>query len=219
MLCAGVAKTRRQLFWVQGERDNAFEHLGRAREMVETREASRAKAFVTSSLSRFLMLASEDAEAIRLGREALGMAELLGLDELRASTLNNIGVSRMQSGDLGGLRDLDESIAVGTRANAPTEVARAQLNLASVLWDQGELARSTALIDECSAVTARFGLAGFDRWIRGESVLPTYTLGRWAEALAGADEFLAEVEAGSLVAVVLARETPVSRCQPSSGPF
>jgi class 3 adenylate cyclase/tetratricopeptide (TPR) repeat protein len=186
-----------ELFWVRGEHDNAFEHLGRAREMVETREISRVKAFVTSSLSRFLMLASEDAEAIRLGREALGMAELLGLDELRASTLNNIGVSRVQSGDLGGLRDLDESIAVGERANAPTEVARAQINLASVLWDQGELARSSALMDECSALTARFGLAGFDRWIRGESVLPTYTLGRWGKALAGADEFLAEVEAGS----------------------
>ena len=47
-----------ELFWVRGEHDNAFEHLGRAREMVETRGVSRAKAFVTSSVSRFLMLAS-----------------------------------------------------------------------------------------------------------------------------------------------------------------
>ncbi|MGA7913207.1 MAG: adenylate/guanylate cyclase domain-containing protein [Candidatus Dormiibacterota bacterium] len=47
------------------------------------------------------------------------------------------------------------------------------------------------------AVMALFGLAGFDRWIRGDSVLPTYALGRWGRALAGADEFLAEVEAGS----------------------
>jgi class 3 adenylate cyclase/tetratricopeptide (TPR) repeat protein len=186
-----------ELFWVRGERDRAFEHLGRATEIVEASAVSRAKAFVTSSLSRYLMLAGEDVEAIRLGREALGMADQLGLDALRGSALNNIGVSRVGSGDLGGLHDLEESIAVGVRANAPTEITRGQINLGSMLWNLGELARSSALSDEAAAVATRFGLAGLDRWLRGGSVLHMYALGRWGEALAGADQFLVDVEAGS----------------------
>ena len=69
--------------WLRGDRDRSFKNLGRARELVEELEPSRVTAYVVSNISRFLMLAGENAEAIRLGTEALAMAEQLGLDELR----------------------------------------------------------------------------------------------------------------------------------------
>ena len=45
-----------------------------------------------ASASRHMMPAAETAEAIRYGREALAIAEQLGLDEVRANALINIGV-------------------------------------------------------------------------------------------------------------------------------
>jgi class 3 adenylate cyclase/tetratricopeptide (TPR) repeat protein len=186
-----------ELFRARGEADRALEHLSRARELVEARDVSRAKAFVAGALSRFMMLASQDAEAIRLGRDALGMAELLDLDDLRASTLNNIGVSRVHSGDLGGFEDLEESIAVAVRANAPVEIFRAKGNLASLLWQHGELERANALFEEAAAVVTRFGLRQHERFVRGERGGYLYARGDWNEALISVDQFLAEVEAGS----------------------
>ena len=39
--------------------------------------------------------------------QALAMAESLGLDELRAHALDNLGCARCNAGDLTGLRDLE----------------------------------------------------------------------------------------------------------------
>jgi len=61
---------------------------------------------VVANISRFETLAGEHESGIRSGREALAMAEELGIDELRSHALNNIGIARVGSGDDGGLEDL-----------------------------------------------------------------------------------------------------------------
>ena len=185
------------LTWESGDRDRAFEHLDRARDLVEEREPSRAKAYVLSQVSRFLMLASESAEAIRVGRQALALAEELGLDEVRAVALNNMGVSRVDRGDAGGIQDLEQSVTIADAANVPAESCRARGNLAALLWEHGDLERASQLWDDALEAASRFGHLSFGRWFRG--ILPSrlYPLGRWDEALAAADAFLAEVEAGS----------------------
>ena len=82
-----------------------------------------------ASVSRFRMLAGDSDHAIRVGREALAMAEELGLDELQAHALDNIGLSRLSIGDRGGLEDLDRSIEIADAINS-VESARAYGNLA-----------------------------------------------------------------------------------------
>lgn len=82
-------------------------------------------------------------------------------------------------------------------ANAPTERCRAEGDLSSLLFDQGQLRRAFAVLQDADAAAHRFGLVGRTRWFRGLRPGHQYALGRWDEALAGADEFLAEVEAGS----------------------
>ena len=52
-----------------------------------------------SQISRYRMLADKNEDAIRIGEEALSMAERLGLDELRAHALDNIGTARTNLGD------------------------------------------------------------------------------------------------------------------------
>jgi tetratricopeptide (TPR) repeat protein len=181
----------------RGDRDRALEHLSRARELVEARPSSRAKAAVLSTVAGFQMTSGETADAIRLGREALAMAELLGLDDQRARALNLIGVCRLDSGEPGGIEDLERSLVIATDASAPEQIWLALQNLAATHWARGQLAQASALGDRASEAALRFGLMGQSRGGRGDRAADQYVVGNWEEALKVADEFLAEVEGGS----------------------
>ena len=127
-----------EMYWLLGRRDSAFEHLRAAEALVEKEPSSYAKAYVMANVSRFWMLAGRSEDAIRVGQEALAMAEELGLDELRAEALTNIGTSRLWTGDTRGFEDLEQSIAIADAINS-VQSARAYGNLASSLVDFGEL--------------------------------------------------------------------------------
>jgi class 3 adenylate cyclase len=204
LLAAGdvdaAAEAERELaleFWVRGERDPAWQHLGMARQLVEQLGPSPVKAMTIAAAARLQMLANENDEAIRLGQEAIAMAEELGLGEVRAAALNNVGTARSLTGDDGGLADLAEAIRVAEGANAASEVLRAKGNLAVQLWISGRLEESIALWREAGGDAARYGQLGFSRWMRGVVVHPLWSVGAWDEALAAADRFIAEVEAGA----------------------
>jgi tetratricopeptide (TPR) repeat protein len=186
-----------ELEWLRGDAGESMRHLNRARALVDDREASRVKALVVSTVSRYLMLAGESAEAIRIGRDAAAMAEQFGLEAVRANALNNIGASRCHSGDPAGIDDLEEAIVLAEHANAPAEFCRARANLASVLWMRGSLERSASLRTEAQALASRFGQPLLVRWLRGATAREAYVLGLWDEAQTSVDEFIAEVEAGS----------------------
>jgi class 3 adenylate cyclase/tetratricopeptide (TPR) repeat protein len=194
---AEAESLRAELSWFRGDTDAAFEHFGRAKALVEDDEPSRAKAYVMTSICRHLMRAGGSAEAIRIAREALKMAEQLGLDELRADALSTIGDVKAQYGDPSGIEDLERSIAMAMEANKPVQICRVRDSLAVVLWDLGELKRSAAIFRETAEVASRFGQVGEGRWLRGTLVWIQFPLGHWQSALAVADDFLAEVEAGS----------------------
>jgi class 3 adenylate cyclase/tetratricopeptide (TPR) repeat protein len=176
-----------------GVRDTAVEHFSQAEALVRDLPPSPSKANVLGGVSRFLTLAGDDERAIRLGREALAMATELGLDELRAHALNNIGTARVSNGDLGGFADLEESIAISLEINS-WESVRAYSNLASHLAGLGELERSFAMNAEARELAKRFGLGEMTRKMEAERVWELYVRGRWEEALALADELIADFE-------------------------
>jgi class 3 adenylate cyclase/tetratricopeptide (TPR) repeat protein len=194
---AEAETTLGEAHWLQGDRDRAFEHLSRAQELVARSETTRIKAYVAMTSSRLLMLADDQEEALRVGREALAMTEELGLDELRAMALNNVGVARTYLGDLGGIGDLELAVELALKLNSPFESSRSQGNLAAMLWMRGELSRAVEWWARAEDAADAFPGTGFARWFRGQRVSYAYELGGWDEAIAVADEFLAEVEAGS----------------------
>jgi len=185
-----------ELRWHRGNRDDAFSHFERAASLVADSPRSQPKAFVTSSVSRFLMLAGRSEEAIRIGSEALGMAEELGLDELRAHALNNIGVAKLYIGDVSGLDDLRTSVEIADERNSP-ELLRGLENLASVTFQLGEISRAETLHRNALEVAQRFGIAGEFHWLRAELALDAYYLGRWDEAIPALDALIAESEEGA----------------------
>lgn len=125
------------------------------------------------------------------------MAEELGLDAVKAAALNNVGTSRANLGDDGGLDDLAEAVRVAAAASAPFELCRAKGNLAAHTWLRGELAHALDLWLEARAEAAHFGQHAMRRWADGVTIDKHWTLGDWKTALAEAEAFISHVEAGS----------------------
>jgi class 3 adenylate cyclase/tetratricopeptide (TPR) repeat protein len=196
-LAAEAAAMLGDTFWREGQRDTAFRYFDRARALVAQSGPSPSKAWVLSLHSRALMLAGRNDEAIELGRETVAMAESLGLAAIGAHALNNIGTARTSKGDLGGLADLEASIATAEEANAQRDVARGYINISSMALMLGDLQRARETQDRGMEVSERHGLGGQGRWLRGAQPTLLYHEGQWDEALRAADDFIAESEAGT----------------------
>jgi class 3 adenylate cyclase/tetratricopeptide (TPR) repeat protein len=176
------------------DRERVDAELARARELVRGAVPSASVARVLSQVSRYRMLAGDLDDAIEVGRAALSIAEQLGLEEVKAHALNNIGSARVRNGDPGGIEDLERSIEVAMAANSP-EAARAYHNLAEARFQTfGELERNEGLTAEALRVAERLGNVRQARYSRGVLNAYAYLGGRWDEYLTNADEFLAESE-------------------------
>jgi class 3 adenylate cyclase/tetratricopeptide (TPR) repeat protein len=188
-LAAEAAVLRAEIAWQVGDRALTSEHLSRAAALVGDLADSFSKAYVLSDLSRYHMLASERELAVSLGREALAIANRLGLEEVRAHALNNIGSSRIFAGDPGGVEELESAVEIATRIKSP-EAARAMNNLASSLWVRGETARAVALWRQTLVVAHDVGAPSIDRFARGLLMFVDYAEGNWDTALRSLDQFM-----------------------------
>jgi class 3 adenylate cyclase/tetratricopeptide (TPR) repeat protein len=177
-----------ELAWKHVGRDPANVHFARAEELVEGRDPSRSHAYVLAQLARFHSLAGFDEEAVRVGREALAMAEELGLDALRVHVLVTIGTARR---DREGVGDLERAIELGLALNTPA-AGRAYINLASVLFGLGDSDAARRLHEEGMAWARRFGMGGHARWLAAELAVDKFLNGEWDSALAEAEAFVAD---------------------------
>ncbi len=98
--------------------------FARAGELVEKAEPSPTVARVISRLAMPTMLRGEYDVTIELCERALGIADELGLDDLRSHVLNTRGVARVGHGDVGGLSDLEASIQIAEGLNAADAIIR-----------------------------------------------------------------------------------------------
>jgi len=187
-----------QVAWRRGRTAEMREHMAHARSLVAGTAASEIQAAVLTEASRYAMLAGEAEEAVATGREAIRLAEQLGLDELRANALNNVGSALGNVGDPAGMVMLEESISLARRINSVDALLRGLNNLGTQHVIQAELAKSDETIAELRAVAERYGYGGFLRFVEGGSgVGAPYQTGDWETSAATADAFLATVEAGS----------------------
>jgi tetratricopeptide (TPR) repeat protein len=148
---------------------------------------------VYAETSRFFALANRNREAAEVGRESLALARELGLRELQAHALNNIGTARVNDGDAEGFADLEEAFAIAEAINSP-EALRALGNQASHMGSLGELRRSHELYEHVVELSRRLGISGFVLWCEVELALLDYHAGRWDAALETAEAFLATID-------------------------
>jgi class 3 adenylate cyclase/tetratricopeptide (TPR) repeat protein len=181
----------------QGQGQAARQHAHRAAALLEGAGPSPAKALVLANLAASLLDSGQHEQAIRVGRQAFEMADGLGLDELRARARNYLGCARVDSGDPGGIADLEQALAIAVQANSPHS-AMAYSNLATSVEALGDLARGFELEAKGREVAERFGLVNELHRFRIWRVSEDYSRGRWDAALRGADAVITESEAGSV---------------------
>jgi len=174
----------------KGDRDRAYGRVDRAVELLEDREPSPAKAFVLSEVARYHFVGSRHHDAEEIGRQALRLAEQLGLDEIRAQTLCTIGAARAQSsGDQAGLDDLRRSIEIAGDTH-PIAASRARNNLGACLLLLGDFRGASAAWTSGFELAERFRGVPWADWLLGERIAVEYGLGRWDDSERGSEEFL-----------------------------
>jgi len=183
------------VWWHRGQHDEASVHLARAEELAGS-VASPATARVLATVARTRSIGGEPEEGLRLATEALAMAEALGLDELRAHALTTIGMAKGYFGDSTGVHDLEQALELALVAHSP-QAGTIVNNLAVADFFALDMRRTAIHFDEGRRIAERFGDGVNSRWLRGQQARMAFTLGRWDEAVSGADEFIAECEAGS----------------------
>jgi class 3 adenylate cyclase/tetratricopeptide (TPR) repeat protein len=181
--------------WEQGQRSAADSYLERAEGLASGGSPSEAKARVLSMTARLRALRGEDDSARRIADEALAMADALSLDELRSHSLGTIGLVKNRAGDPTAIRDLERSLELALEANSPL-ASQAANNLGVVSWNNGNVERWRELIPESHRLAQRVGDVQGTRWAQTGLFLEDFMSGRWEQALASADEFIAMCEAG-----------------------
>src|SRR5262249_30246050 len=145
--------------------------------------------------SRYSMLAGDTETAVRIGREALAIAETLGLDDVRAHALNNIGAARCSAGDLGGIADLERSIEIGTTGDSHGDLARAYNNLATIYGEHvGDVRRDLELRREAVRVAESVGNQRLARYAGAVLLFDNFYAGRWDDFIRKAERYLEESE-------------------------
>jgi class 3 adenylate cyclase/tetratricopeptide (TPR) repeat protein len=178
--------------WSRGQGEEVKAQLEQARSLVAGRPPSRTQAQVLEQAARYAMLGDRNEEAIATGREALLMAEELGLDDIRARVLNNMGSARVAAGDPdGGLEDLNQSIELATRLNIADEIVRGWNNRGTMKILLGRLAEADEDVMEAYRLAQHFGHRGFVRWFEGGPLMGQLWLaGRWDEVVERTTSFI-----------------------------
>jgi class 3 adenylate cyclase/tetratricopeptide (TPR) repeat protein len=196
---ADAEALRARLSWDRGDTAKALARIEQASSLVADAPPSGAKTRVLAERARLTMFAGRNEEAIAIAREALEMAEALDDKEHQSELLNTIAVARVgiDDSDRGAVDDLERSLVLARQAGAPDTLGRAVFNLAQIRSMTTGSLDVQELWDEAVATYERFGVEAGKRWFRGGYPGYLYMLGSWDEAHRLADEFIAEVEAGS----------------------
>ena len=184
-------------FWMQGRREDAAEHADHARALLADAPPSRSAVWVLLRLASRASLAGDHDRALVLILETRALAEQLGWEAGLSEALGLLGITRLHLGDRSGLEDVEQSIEVATAAGAFDALARAYNTFAVVQQMLGDLEAGYAARVEGARIAERIGFPGWSRWFKGVLVDHRYRRGEWEEALRAADEFIAEIEAGS----------------------
>jgi tetratricopeptide (TPR) repeat protein len=170
-----------ELAYDQGNGAQALDHFRRAAALVADQPTSRAKAETYIANGVYLALfdqprASDYAEA------GLAMAEELNAVDLQATALDRLAVVRLSQGEAEeSLRRAEQGIAL-SEGTVSLAAVRATGNLASLLGDLGQLARSRQMTERCVRIATTIGARRDVRWANAERVVGLYRDGAWEQA-------------------------------------
>ncbi|MGZ8693119.1 MAG: ATP-binding protein, partial [Gaiellaceae bacterium] len=192
-----AAEAERLLFrrdWFGGQTDSSLAHLHRALELVADAPPSRTKADVLAQAARNATISGDAEGALRIGQEALELAESLGLDDVRAAVSATFGLARTGMGDWDGIEDLEQALELAKTTDLPGLQINIANNLAEVYHRSGDVTRARGLFEAAHQTAARFGIRSGSRWSKAHLLEFAFIAGDWDEAAGAADAFLRESE-------------------------
>ena len=194
-LAAEAELSLSRIWWQRGQNERARFHQSRAEELVGTGR-SLAAARVLAFIARTRTIGGDPEGGLPLATEALEMAEVLQVEELRAHALATMGLAKVYLGDPTGAQDEVRALEIAIAANSPVAGSIAN-NVAVHAVFAFEFQRAVELFEEGLRIAERLGDASGARWLRAQVGSFAVIRGRWDEALQLLDQFIRECEAGS----------------------
>ena len=181
---------------LRGDFVDADAYADLAVELTASLPNSAARVVALAARATLHMMEANDEEAIRIAREALPMAEQLGLEQLQARILTTLGKARFNAGDRDGISQIEEAIAVAQRINSLERLHSAYDNLAGAQHRLGLRQECFATLELLRQSVERHGSLDERRWVRFIDAEHDFEAGRWTEALSTVQDFIDEFLAG-----------------------
>ena len=193
---AEAATIAARVSWFTGDRASTDRYTDVALDAVKDRPRSRARAIALAHRSGFLMLGGDFDESIRVGTEALQLADELAIHDQRARLHIVLGTARCSRGDASGLDEIRAGIEIAEEIGSLDMAVTGWANLHSELHFLGRLPEARSAWQRQFDLSKRYGL---DRWFRSartEGAAWAYVEGRWEDALELANDAIADIDAG-----------------------
>jgi class 3 adenylate cyclase/tetratricopeptide (TPR) repeat protein len=190
-LGAGDAMVRQaKIFWQQGETARSRSTVIGALDLLEQESPGRELAAAYLEMGKDILTSGRPAEALDWLRKAVALADRLGADDIRQQALQYRGAARGETGDLRGLDDVRESVALGLQLGLGREAALAHANLGAELLEFEGPAAALQATEAGLALAEQRGIAELGQWLSASTVECLVDLGQWDAAMRLADQLL-----------------------------
>ncbi|MGW4022419.1 helix-turn-helix transcriptional regulator [Streptomyces sp. NPDC005009] len=177
-------------FWVQRSRltqalarGDGWAELGTAQDLVRGLPPSEVHAEVLASAASWSMLHDPGPDAMAAAERAVEYARMVGAHDIELNARLTLGGLMVDAGDIEtGLAEMYEVKDRATELGMDMVVARAHVNLPSVLEGVGRSEEAAGLLHEGVHLARRLGLLDSEGWVWGNLAESLHTLGRWDEA-------------------------------------
>ncbi|MFG2515598.1 AAA family ATPase [Streptomyces sp. NPDC048584] len=177
-------------FWVQRSRitqslarGDGWAELGTAQDLVRGLPPSEVHAEVLASAASWSMLHEPGPDAMAAAERAVEYARMVGAHDIELNARLTLGSLVVDAGDIDtGLTGMYEVKDGATELGVDMVLARAYVNLPSVLEGVGRSEEAAGLLQEGVHVTRRLGLLDSEGWVWGNLAESLHSLGRWDEA-------------------------------------
>lgn len=177
-------------FWVQRSRltqglarGDGWEELGTAQELVRGLPPSEVHAEVLAAVAGWSMLHEPGPDAMADAERAVEYARMVAAHDIELNARLTLGGLMVDAGDIEtGLAEMYEVKQRATELGVDMVVARAFVNLPSVLEGVGRSEEAVRLLEEGVRVTRRLGLLDSEGWVWGNLAESLLSVGRWEDA-------------------------------------
>jgi class 3 adenylate cyclase/tetratricopeptide (TPR) repeat protein len=192
----GLARAHALIGWTRwNEADTAAAdaEFETALHLLEGRPPSAIQCDVLEQQARRRMMAERNDEALGLASRAAAIAEELGLVEQGIECRITVGTTLAAAGDPAGIPALEAELDASRREGYAGGIVRTLKNVASHLFEAGEVEQASALWSQGEAEAARFGDRFNIGWFTVESAIGRWAQGRDTAVRAVVEQFLDEL--------------------------